>query len=151
MNKRFLTLFLLGSFLFVGCQTSFNTPRPARKVHSAELNDLAKRYSQPDMARSEASVEARQWNHFEYGPLVVASAHGDEKALQRMLKLRLDGEGGEEHAQNLLDLMKGLGDQAFATALKQCSAKERAEVLSDLDIGLNRKNYPLTFSLKPSN
>jgi hypothetical protein len=150
VNNRFPTLLLLGGILFVGCQTSSNPPGPTRKVHSAELNELTKRYSQSAMIRSEASVEAREWDHVEYGPLVVASAQGDEKALHRMLKLRLDGAGGEEHAQNLLDLMKGLGDQAFTSALKQCSAKERAEVLSDLDIEVNQKKYPLTFRLKPS-
>src|SRR5690349_13029407 len=118
MKKRLPALLLLGCILFMGCQTS-SSPAPTRKVHSAELDELARRYRQPDMARSEAGVQAKNWHKIDYAPLVVASSHGDARALQQMMKLGLDGAGAEEHSENLETLLEGLGDQTFAAALKQ--------------------------------
>jgi hypothetical protein len=153
MKKLIPPLVLFGSILFVGCQTS----SPSQIVHSPQLNKLAKEYSQPEIARSEASVETKKWHHMDYPPLVVKSAHGDVRALETLIKLNLDGAAGEEQAANLATLLRGLDDQTVATALKQCSAEERRRAFDCMDYDTvffdnpaNRKKYPLTFSLKQS-
>ena len=164
----FPSLFFCVVLVLAGCEAdktnSSTRPKEPPLRTSPTLNQLIKEYSKPELlygaARTaegipimdEAAIQAKEWYHVDYPKLICASARGDDRALEKLLSLRLDGAAAEGHGINLLALLEGLGDQRFAASLRRCSAKVQASVREDLDLTVqgNENKYhakfPATFS-----
>ena len=81
------------------------------------LEQLRTFYGKPG-TKSEAADSARRQGK-DYGALIVAATYKDRKALSTLMTLGgMDGEAGDEDANNLTLLLRGLGDDFFSSVLK---------------------------------
>lgn len=96
--------------------------------------------------------DAREFDGFDYEPVLRRAIAGDDDALRTLLdytgRTTLMGAGAEDHAGLLLALLEHRGDAAFARVLAQVSPHAVWKTQGDLEYaGADRARFPLTFAV----